>query len=46
MIPDFRIRLNVNPQTGKLVFTTNVYSVFDICWYTLARKLSEDGSGG
>ena len=42
MIPDFRIRLKVDPQTRKLVFAADVHSVFDICWYTLARKLSED----
>lgn len=42
MIPDFRIRLKVNPKTRKLVFAADVHSVFDICWYTLARKLSED----
>lgn len=42
MIPDFRIRLKVDPRTRKMVFAADVHSVFDICWYTLARKLSED----
>lgn len=42
MIPDFCIRLKVHPKTRKLVFAADVHSVFDICWYTLARKLSED----
>ena len=42
MIPDFRIRLKVDPKTEKLVFSADVNSVFDIAWYTLARMLSED----
>lgn len=42
LIPDFRIRLKVDPRTRRMVFAADVHSVFDICWYTLARKLSED----
>ena len=42
MIPDFRIRLKVDPRTRKMVFAADVHSVFDICWFTLAKKLSED----
>lgn len=42
IMPDFRIRLKVNPRTRKIVFAADVHSVFDICWYTLARKMSED----
>ena len=42
MIPDFRIRLKVDPWTRKMVFAADVHSVFDICWFTLAKKLSED----
>ena len=41
-MPDFRVRLKVNPKTRKKVFAADVHSVFDICWYTLARKMSED----
>ena len=41
-IPDFNIRLKTDPRTGKLEFSTDVNSVFDIAWYTLARMLSED----
>lgn len=41
-IPDFNIRLKTDPCTGKLEFSTDVNSVFDIAWYTLARMLSED----
>ena len=42
MIPDFRIRLKIDPRTRRMVFAADIHSVFDICWYTLARKLSED----
>lgn len=42
LIPDFRIRLKVNPKTSRLEFSADVNSVFDIGWYTLARMLSED----
>ena len=42
IIPDFKIRLKVNPRTNRLEFSTDVQSVFDIAWYTLARMLSED----
>lgn len=43
-MPDLRVRLKVNPKTRKLVFATDVHSVFDFCWYTLARKMSEDAA--
>ena len=42
IIPDFKIRLKVDPQTNRLEFSTDVQSVFDIAWYTLARMLSKD----
>ena len=42
MIPDFRMRLKINPKTNRAVFSADINSVFDICWYTLARKISED----
>lgn len=29
-------------QDPEMVFAADVHSVFDICWYTLARKMSED----
>ena len=41
-IPDFRMRLKLNPKTNRLVFSADINSVFDIAWYTLARLLSED----
>lgn len=42
MMPDFRVRLKVDPKIRKMVFAADVHSVFNICWYTFARKLSED----
>ena len=49
MIPDFRMRLKVNPKTDKVVFAADVHSVFDIAWYTLARymvdvQLTDEGT--
>lgn len=41
-IPDFRLRLRVDPKTNRIVFSADVKSVFDIAWYTLARMLSEE----
>ena len=43
-IPDFRLRLKLNPKSGKIVFAADVNSVFDIAWYTFARILTEDPS--
>lgn len=49
MIPDFRMRLKVDPKTDKVVFAADVHSVFDIAWYTLARymvdvQLTDEGT--
>lgn len=42
LIPDFKMRMKIDPRTNRPEFSTNVQSVFDIAWYTLARMLSED----
>lgn len=42
LIPDFKMRLKVNPKTNRIVFSADVHSIFDICWYTLARKIADD----
>ena len=42
IIPDFNMRLKVDPRSGKIDFSTDVKSVFDIAWFTLARMISED----
>lgn len=41
-IPDFKLRLKVNPENNCVVFSADVSSVFDIAWYVLARMMSED----
>ena len=41
-IPDFKLRLKVNPQNNRLVFSADVNFVFDIAWYVLTRMISED----
>ena len=41
IIPDFTIKLKVDPRSGKIEFSTDVKSVFDIAWFTLARMISE-----
>ena len=43
-IPDFRLRLKLDPESEKIVFAADVNSVFDIAWYTFARLLTEDPS--
>lgn len=43
-IPDFRLRLKLDPKSEKIVFAADVDSVFDIAWYTFARLLAEDPS--
>ena len=43
MIPDFHMRLKINPRNNQVVFAADVHSVFDICWYTLARMLVDFG---
>ncbi|MBP3222796.1 MAG: hypothetical protein J6M18_02585 [Actinomycetaceae bacterium] len=41
LIPDFEMRLKVNPKTGNVVFAAEVHSIFDIAWYTLARYMAD-----
>ena len=43
-IPDFRLRLKLDPKSEQVVFAADVSSVFDIAWYTFARLLTEDPS--
>lgn len=45
-IPDFNMRLKVNPKTNRIEFSADVNSVFDIAWFTLARMISEDPTPG
>ena len=39
--PEFTMKLKVDPRTNRLEFSTDINSVFDIAWLTLARMLSE-----
>ena len=39
-----KLRLKVNPQNNRLVFSADVNSVFDIAWYVLTRMMSEDST--
>lgn len=40
--PDFRMRLKINPRDGRVVYSADVQSVFDIAWYTLSRLVADD----
>lgn len=40
--PDFRMRLKINPRDGRVLFSADVQSVFDIAWYTLSRLVADD----
>lgn len=42
IIPEFTMKLKIDPRTNRLEFSTDINSVFDIAWLTLARMLSED----
>ena len=41
MFPDFRMRLKLDRNTGKVMFGADVQSVFDICWYTFSRLVAD-----
>jgi len=43
LIPDFHMRLKVNPKNNQVIFAADVDSVFDICWYTLAHMIVDFG---
>lgn len=42
MIPDFRLRLKVDNKRNRVVLAADIHSVFDIAWFTLAKKVCED----
>ncbi|MBQ3431962.1 MAG: CGNR zinc finger domain-containing protein [Clostridia bacterium] len=41
MFPDFTMRVKQNPKTHKMELCADLYSVFDIAWYTFARMVSD-----
>ena len=43
IMPDFHMRLKMNPKNNSVVFAADVHSVFDIAWYTLARMIVDFG---
>ena len=40
--PDFRMRLKLDDETGKISYGADIDSVFDICWYTFSRMVADD----
>lgn len=41
IMPDFRMRLKLDRDSGKVMYGADVTSVFDICWYTLSRIIAD-----
>lgn len=41
MIPDFRMRLKQDKETGTIMFGADTKSIFDISWYTFARMVAD-----
>ena len=42
LFPEFRMKLRKDPDTKRITFAADIRSVFDICWYTLARMVADD----
>ena len=42
LLPDFKLRIKIDPKNSKPVFAADINSVFDIAWYTFARMLTEE----
>lgn len=40
IIPEFNMKLKVDPCSGTIDFSIDVESVFDIAWFTLAKMIS------
>jgi hypothetical protein len=45
-IPQFEMKLKLNPATKRYEFSSDIQSVFNIAWHTLARMISEDKTLG
>lgn len=41
LFPGFRMRLKMNHRSKKIEYGADVYSVFDICWYTFGRLVAD-----
>lgn len=46
MFPDFRMRLQINPRKDIIEYGAEIFSVFDICWYSFARLISQNAPPG
>ena len=42
LFPEFKMKLQKDPKTKRIAFAAEINSVFDICWYTLARMVADD----
>ena len=40
--PDYTLRLKISPGRNRVVYTADIYSIFDIPWYSFARFLAEE----
>ena len=43
IMPEFRVRVKVDPRTERMVLAADVNSVFDIAWFVLARLITSCG---
>lgn len=41
LFPDFKMRLKTDSGNGKIMFGADIYSIFDICWYTFSRMVAD-----
>lgn len=41
LLPDFRMRLNIDKKSHKVMFGADIQSIFDIAWYTFARMTAD-----
>lgn len=42
LIPSFKMRPKLHSKTGRYIFSADVHSIFDICWYSFARMIVDD----
>jgi len=42
LIPSFQMRPKLHAKSNRYIFSADVHSIFDICWYTFARMVVDD----
>lgn len=42
LFPEFRMKLRKDSKTNRIMFAADVYSVFDLAWYTLSRAVAQN----